>query len=84
MTRVASAPFSSGIDRSIDHHVGKHLLGQAHRLAAVAGDGEYLHVGLRFDDVLQAFGHHRVVIGDQDAIMRDARLRPRWCLSPAK
>ena len=49
------------------HHVRLRFLGDAHRLAAVADDGDDLQVFLRLDQVLQALGHHRVVVGNEDA-----------------
>src|SRR6185503_9772206 len=50
-----------------EHHVGGQLARQAQRLAAVHGERHHLHVGLRLHHVLEPFGHHPVVIGNDDA-----------------
>src|SRR5207244_5615562 len=48
------------------HHVGLQVARALHRLAAIADTSHHLHVGLGFDQVLEALGHHAVVVGDEN------------------
>jgi hypothetical protein len=50
-----------------EHDVGLQLARLLHRLAPVADAGDHLDVALGFDQVAQPFGHHGVIVGDQDS-----------------
>ena len=85
MARVASAPFSSGIDRSISTTSGCESRACCTASRPSPTSATTSHVGLGLDQVLQALGHHAVVVGDQDADRHglernpgvDARALPR-------
>ena len=49
------------------HHVGLGFLCDADRLAAVADGRDHLHVLLRLDQMLEAFGDYAVIVGNKDA-----------------
>ena len=49
-----------------EDHVRAALHCTAHGLAAVLGQGDDFHVGLRVDQIAQALGHDAVIVGDQN------------------
>ena len=71
---MASAPFSSGIDRSISTTSGCSSRACCTASRPSPASGDHLHVGLRLDQVLQALGDHAVVVGDEDADRHALRL----------
>ena len=50
-----------------EHDVGLRLERRAHGVASVLGEADHAHVGLRRDEVTQAFGHHAVIVRDEHA-----------------
>jgi hypothetical protein len=60
-------PVQAGHAQVHEDDVGRQLHGEGRRLVAVGGGADDLHPGQQAEQHHQAFAHHPLVVGDQDA-----------------